>query len=93
MSAPVWLLDFDGVVNAISKRGAKSVWDRWESARIPHPYPDPGMDGATLPRGVLNVKNPLPRGAGSSISAQVPHAVWLSAALAMCPVRDARPRS
>lgn len=49
MTSPVWLLDFDGVVNAISKRGAKSVWDRWASTRIPHPTPDPGMDGATLP--------------------------------------------
>lgn len=49
MPAPVWLLDFDGVVNAISKRGAKSVWDRWAFARIAHPDPDEGMEGATLP--------------------------------------------
>lgn len=49
MAAPLWLLDFDGVVNAISKRGAKSVWDRWASDRIPHPDPDEGMDGVTLP--------------------------------------------
>lgn len=49
MTAPVWLLDFDGVVNAISKRGAKSVWDRWAFDRIPHPDPEPGMKDATLP--------------------------------------------
>lgn len=39
-AAPVWLLDFDGVVNAISSKGGKSVWPIWETARVPHPsYP------------------------------------------------------
>lgn len=37
MTAPVWLLDFDGVINAISKRGDRNVWDDWEFARIDHP--------------------------------------------------------
>lgn len=37
MSRPVWLLDFDGVINALSSRGGKSVWDTWRTARITDP--------------------------------------------------------
>lgn len=37
---PVWLLDFDGVLNAIASRGMKSGWDTWKQARIPSPLPD-----------------------------------------------------
>ena len=35
--APIWLLDFDGVINAISSRGGRMFWDTWNTARIPHP--------------------------------------------------------
>ena len=38
MSAPVWLLDFDGVINALSKRGDRNVWDTWSSDRIADPH-------------------------------------------------------
>lgn len=31
---PVWLLDIDGVINAIAKKGDPSVWDEWRSAII-----------------------------------------------------------
>lgn len=44
MSAPVWLLDFDGVINAISTKGDRSVHDDW---RHGHAYPDDGGDGKT----------------------------------------------
>lgn len=32
--SPLWLLDFDGVVNAISRRGDRNVWDDWEAAEV-----------------------------------------------------------
>lgn len=34
---PVWLLDFDGVVNALSKRGGRSYWPEWSAATVAHP--------------------------------------------------------
>lgn len=38
MTTPIWLLDFDGVINALSKRGGRSFWpDEWRSATIDHP--------------------------------------------------------
>lgn len=30
----IWLLDFDGVINAVSKRGDQNVWDDWKATRI-----------------------------------------------------------
>lgn len=33
----MWLLDFDGVINALSARGGRSYWDDWASATIDHP--------------------------------------------------------
>lgn len=35
--AAIWLLDFDGVINAISARGGRSYWGDWRSAAIDHP--------------------------------------------------------
>ena len=35
--APMWLIDFDGVVNALSRRGGRSFWDDWRTAAVPHP--------------------------------------------------------
>lgn len=37
MVAPIWLLDFDGVVNALSRRGGRSYWRDWNSATVEHP--------------------------------------------------------
>lgn len=37
MPTPIWLLDFDGVINALSKRGDRNVWDDWRSADIEVP--------------------------------------------------------
>lgn len=37
---PVWLIDFDGVLNAIAKRGMRAGWDTWKQERIPSPLPD-----------------------------------------------------
>lgn len=34
---PVWLLDFDGVINALSRRGGTSIWTDWDSATVDHP--------------------------------------------------------
>ena len=37
----MWLLDFDGVVNALSKRGGRNFWPHeWRSASIDHPEGD-----------------------------------------------------
>ncbi|BBX82196.1 hypothetical protein [Mycolicibacterium aubagnense] len=36
----VWLLDFDGVINALSKRGGRSYWPEWSSATVAHPEGD-----------------------------------------------------
>lgn len=45
---PVWLLDFDGVINAISKKGCNAFWDDWNQVRIQNPSnPDNPKD--TLP--------------------------------------------
>lgn len=41
--SPLWLLDFDGVLNAISQRGDRNVWDDWNAADITVP------DGNTFP--------------------------------------------
>lgn len=35
--AAIWLLDFDGVVNAMSARGGRTYWDDWRSATVDHP--------------------------------------------------------
>lgn len=40
MSKPIWLLDFDGVINALSSKGDRSVWDRWNSTEITVPDDD-----------------------------------------------------
>lgn len=40
MTTPMWLLDFDGVINALSKRGGRSFWPDWRSACIDHPEGD-----------------------------------------------------
>lgn len=39
-AAPVWLLDFDGVINALSRRGGQTYWQDWQSAHIDHPHGD-----------------------------------------------------
>lgn len=44
---PIWLLDFDGVVNALSKRGGRAYWPDWRSATIPDP--DGGLTRAGTP--------------------------------------------
>lgn len=46
-TAPMWLLDFDGVINALSKRGGRTFWDDWNYATVPHP------EGQTSQRGSL----------------------------------------
>ena len=33
----IWLLDFDGVINAISDRGGRTNWDNWHTAVVAHP--------------------------------------------------------
>jgi len=33
---PVWLLDFDGVINALSQRGGPSIWTDWDNAIVEH---------------------------------------------------------
>ena len=33
----MWLLDFDGVVNALGRRGGHAFWDDWEQAQMDHP--------------------------------------------------------
>jgi len=33
----IWLLDFDGVINAISDRGGRTYWDDWHSTVVAHP--------------------------------------------------------
>lgn len=34
---PIWLLDFDGVINALSGRGGTSIWTDWANASVDHP--------------------------------------------------------
>lgn len=37
---PVWLLDFDGVLNAISRNGMKTGWHTWNKGSVKSPLPD-----------------------------------------------------
>lgn len=42
---PIWLLDFDGVINALSRRGGRAFWPDWRSARIDHPHRETNAKG------------------------------------------------
>lgn len=44
-SQPVWLLDFDGVINALSRRGGQTYWQDWQAAHIDHPHGDRDVRG------------------------------------------------
>lgn len=44
---PLWLLDFDGVLNAISKRGMNTGWHTWNTASVKSPLP--GEDNVHYP--------------------------------------------
>lgn len=48
MTAPIWLLDFDGVVNALSKRGGTALWTDWHSASIDHPHGETNRRGDVI---------------------------------------------
>ncbi len=45
MVQPIWLLDFDGVVNALSRRGGRTYWSDWKSAAVDHPYGELTLSG------------------------------------------------
>lgn len=47
-TAPIWLLDFDGVVNALSKRGGRTYWPDWRSASLDHPHGERTRSGKTV---------------------------------------------
>lgn len=44
----IWLLDFDGVVNALSARGGRSIWSDWHTAVVDHPEHELARDGAVV---------------------------------------------
>ena len=48
MVQPIWLLDFDGVVNALSKRGGRTYWSDWNSAAVEHPYGETTRSGQAV---------------------------------------------
>lgn len=44
----IWLLDFDGVINALSKRGGHAYWPQWSTATVTHPEGDLTRAGAPV---------------------------------------------
>lgn len=45
---PIWLIDFDGVVNALSKRGGTQFWNDWRTATIDHPHGEMNSRGNVI---------------------------------------------